>query len=1090
MRATSPFVQHCVVGFILWVSGLLSIASAQLAPPASGAVIASYDFTMALKADGTVWTWGANTYGQLGVEVEGQSLVPMQVSGLSCVARISAAGNHALALKSDGTVWGWGAGNRGQYGSEVIGDVLAPTQILDLSGVVAIASGEYHDLAVKADGTVWGWGYNTGGVLGLNTYQDVPTPTQIPSISDVIAVAASSIGSFALKSDGTVWVWGQGPMGNPDYSQSTSPVQVIGLSGIIQIAAAGGHCMALKGDGTLYVWGENLYGELGTGSSGYEYVETPVVLADFNNVTFIAVAEYSSFAVKSDGTAWAWGANFYRQLGDGTSINRNVPVEIASAPAAVAVSANYSHTVLLTSDGALIVMGSKPYVAFGDGDLGLGQINYPVQAGERTDFTKVDMGSNHCHALTQGGWAWGWGSNSNGLLGDGTTSTRNSPALIGSLSNIVQVADGKYHSVFRKSDGTVWASGTNGNGQLGAGLPTNTTRSTPVQVTALSGITDVAAGPYHTLAVKDDGTVWAWGLNTNGRLGDGTTTQRTSPVQVQGPGGVGYLSGIIAVAAGDSHSLALKSDGTVWAWGLNTNGRLGDGTTTQRTTPVQVKGTGGVGYLSGITSLSAGLAHSLALKSDGTVWAWGLNSNGRLGDGTTAQRTTPVQLLNLSGVMSVAAGSSHSLALKSDGSLLAWGYNLYGQLGDGTNIQRTSPVPVINIAGVSAISAGQFGSLAVKSNGTMWIWGNSGAGQLGCMPLYRSISAINLKSTSFDSDSDGLPDAWEITYFGNLSQIATGDPDFDGLNNIREYSTGANPILPDADQDLLTDVVDAYPGDFYNGVVPLITIVGGNNQFAFADEFNAAAFDVAVWDPTGTTPIVNAPVTFEVLSGGGQLAVTNLGSPALSASLTIRTDVDGSTGAYYKQPATINIVSQIRASASTAQVVFTTLSKSTDVTPPSAPSGLFATALAASSFTLHWVTASDNVGVTGYDIFKNSSWVGESASTSCNITGLTAATAYSMTVKARDAAGNVSAASVPLVVTTYAPLSGAPGADFDSDGMSDEYELALGLDPYIADGAGQLDGDGVRNDEDARPNDAAVGRLSISISTPANGSSL
>jgi hypothetical protein len=151
---------------------------------------------------------------------------------------------------------------------------------------------------------------------------------------------------------------------------------------------------------------------------------------------------------------------------------------------------------------------------------------------------------------------------------------------------------------------------------------------------------------------------------------------------------------------------------------------------------------------------------------------------------------------------------------------------------------------------------------------------------------------------------------------------------------------------------------------------------------------------------------------------------------------------------------------------------------------------LSSTALAANSFTIHWGAASDNVGVTGYDIFKDSSWVGESATTSLNVTGLTASTAYSMTVKARDAAGNVSVASVPLVVTTYAPLSGAPGADFDSDGMSDAYELAMGLDPYVADGPGQLDGDGVRNDEDARPNDQAVGRLFISISTPMNGSSL
>ncbi|MDR2017583.1 MAG: hypothetical protein LBQ00_01675 [Syntrophobacterales bacterium] len=205
----------------------------------------------------------------------------------------------------------------------------------------------------------------------------------------------------------------------------------------------------------------------------------------------------------------------------------------------------------------------------------------------------------------------------------------------------------------------------------------------------------IVAGVHHSLALTGDGTVWAWGDNTYGQLGDKTTTSKNIPVQVK-------VESIIALAAGAHHSLALTKDGTVWAWGDNAYGQLGDGTTAQKNTPVPV-------YqppqkLSLIkpppfTALAAGADHSLALKEDGTVWAWGRNNNGQLGDGTTAQKNTPVQA-QVKGVIALAAGADHSLALLppqmkcGSGPLLAWGDNAYGQLGDGTTASTNTPVPV------------------------------------------------------------------------------------------------------------------------------------------------------------------------------------------------------------------------------------------------------------------------------------------------------------------------------------------------------------------------------------------------------------
>ena len=187
----------------------------------------------------------------------------------------------------------------------------------------------------------------------------------------------------------------------------------------------------------------------------------------------------------------------------------------------------------------------------------------------------------------------------------------------------------------------------------------------------------MASGANHTLALKANGTGQAsLGQERERPARNGTTVQSLIPVSVT-------LAGTFrAVAGGTSHSLGLKSDGTVWAWGWNSQGQLGDGTTTQRTTPIQTS------LLTNVIAIAAGDLHSLAVKSDGTVWAWGVNGSGQLGDGTTTTRKTPVQVSGLTGALAVAAGNSHSLCLKADGTVAAWGNNSKGQLGDGTTTNR------------------------------------------------------------------------------------------------------------------------------------------------------------------------------------------------------------------------------------------------------------------------------------------------------------------------------------------------------------------------------------------------------------------
>ena len=328
----------------------------------------------------------------------------------------------------------------------------------------------------------------------------------------------------------------------------------------------------------------------------------------------------------------------------------------------------------------------------------------------------------HCHAQVS---LFGWGDNRYGQLGIGTFDTASPfgkavPTSVTGISNLVGVADGFYHAAAFASDGTVWTWGYDYYGELGLGLFEITApfgKSSPTQVPGLTNVTAVAAGTHHTLALKADGTVWSWGWNQFGQLGDGSGANKSTPIQITS------LTNVRAIAAGGNHSLILKADGSVWAFGSNTYGELGDGTLLLRYTPVRV--------LNGAQFIACGQYHSLAIFSDGTVFAWGSNSNGQLGNGTTVSSKVTVTVQNLTHVVSIVGGAFNSLAIKSDGSVWAWGWNGFGQLGDGTTTDHSTPVAVQNLTDAIAIATGQAHSLALKSDGSVWTWGWNQYGQTG-----------------------------------------------------------------------------------------------------------------------------------------------------------------------------------------------------------------------------------------------------------------------------------------------------------------------------------------------------------------------
>jgi alpha-tubulin suppressor-like RCC1 family protein len=777
------------------------------------AVSAGYDYSVALCSDGTLAAWGYNWAGQLGDNSTANRKVPVAVtatgvlSGKTVVA-IAAGNSHSVALCSDGTVVAWGYNSFGELGNNNSTDSSVPVAVTAtgaLSGktVVAVSAGYDHSLALCSDGTMAAWGSNEYGQLGNNNTLDsqVPVPVRVTGAllgKNVVAISAGRDHSVALCSDGTVAAWGRnnnGQLGNQSTVDSDEmvPMKATGvLSGkkVVAVSAGAVHSVVLCSDGTAASCGSNNSGQLGNNSPTNVYSSVAVAVStsalapgERFTATFAGSIAYHTLALVAvppaaptvilpttenvTASTASLGGNVTSD-GDLTITERGIVYAETAAnsnpniggPGVTKLTASGTTGVFLVPVTGLEKETSYSFKAYAINALGTVYTRVERFGTALGNLTSSYMAANHVPmtlpsvTIISGSTAT-LALNYVPLNGAELMVVKNTGIsfISGVFSNLSQgqsvtlsYGGADYHFIVNYYGGTgndlvlMWkdnrllAWGKNDSGQLGSNSTIQSTA--PVVVTATSPLYDktvvtASAGEKHSMALCSDGTLVAWGDNFYGQLGNNSTTSSSVPVAVMA---AGVLSGktVVAVSAGRSHSMALCSDGTLATWGRNGNGQLGNNSTMDSNVPVAVTTTG---VLSGktVVAVSAGYDHSLALCSDGTVATWGNNSEE---DSTEPVAVTMTGLLTGKAVVAISAGVYHSLALCSDGTVAAWGFNNAGQLGNGSASSSSVPVAVTATGVLSgktvvAASAGFYHSVALCSDGTVAAWGENDSGQLG-----------------------------------------------------------------------------------------------------------------------------------------------------------------------------------------------------------------------------------------------------------------------------------------------------------------------------------------------------------------------
>ena len=798
---------------------------------------AGYGFSVALGSDGNLYSWGDNGLGQLGRDTTGTSdPKPSKVNTPADITftSVSAGRSYAVAVSSDGNIYSWGDNSAGRLGRDTTGTsdpMPSKVQIPANITFISASAGWGHTAALDSQGNVYTWGDNTHGELGRSTAgnkQDShPGKADTPTGITFTQASAGGSHSVAVSDDGSLYTWGNSDNGRLGRDTSNTPADKPGKAdtptGITftQASAGGWHTVALSSDGSLYTWGDSDHGRLGRDTSNTP-ADKPGKADTPTGITFTqaSAGAWYCLALGSDGNLYSWGDNTNGQLGrdTGGSTQDASPAKVAfpENPRPVNVSFGGAPGTNLTAnpDGTWSVTtppqaagwarvtvfwnmnGQQPEALLNYKYLGSYTVTFDSTGGKPIpDQQQITEGQQATRPTTNpsrdgfllDGWflkdakgeskvaydfsqpvtaditlvahwspantgGWSISPDKGNVLG-GQQATITPPRLSRGI-RLNQVSAGGFQpgnwrgfSVGVASDGNAYAWGDNQYGQLGQDSKKTTLRNTPAAVPLPDGAdssftyTQVAAGGAHVLAIGSDQTVYSWGANDRGQLGNGSKTAQSLPKPVKSADGQPFKA--VQVSAGLADSAAIDTQGRVYTWGSEHDNSYTY--STAKLTPTLAQDPEGSSQGLHAVQVSVKWSFVMALDADGSIYTWGYNNWGQLGNNTTssAYTTTPVTVPDPNDTgkrlqaTRISAGATHALAIGQDGTAWAWGANPDGRLGDGTQTRRTAPKQVRNPKDsskgfqVAQINAGMYHSLAIDTNGLAWAWGWNYYGQLG-----------------------------------------------------------------------------------------------------------------------------------------------------------------------------------------------------------------------------------------------------------------------------------------------------------------------------------------------------------------------
>ena len=698
---------------------------------------------------------------------------------------------HGCLIDKYGSAKCWGRNSKGQIGNGTTLDQSSLATVLGLSsGARFISAGSMHTCAVTTTGGAKCWGDNSYGQLGDGTTTDRTSPVNVNGLaSGVKQIVTGYSHSCALLNDETVRCWGgniSGSLGDGSFTNSSIPVTVNGLSSVSYVFSnRGEHTCALITNGGLKCWGDNYYGQIGDGTLINR--NSPVdVFGLVNNVEYVYTSSYSTCARLLDSSFKCWGYNRHGQLGDGSMLNRITPVDVTVPSNLKDISIGDFGSCAMKNNQA-VCWGYNIYNQFNtDSSL----VTLPSSF-FNSRILSIRVGLSFTCAINELGNLNCRGMRAFGQTGEGTL-TYSSSSLVAnkfkvknSDGNAKDISINSDHGCYVSKDNNVFCFGSNDYGEIGDSSSTEGNLvglSIPFQINSLNGMSSsVTTGLDHSCALTISGGVKCWGRNNFGQLGDGTNTNSFAPVNVSG-----LSTGVIKVRSGLYHSCALMTDKTIRCWGRNISGQLGNGTTNSSNVPVVVS------TLNNADDLEIGNWHSCALNLNRS-YCWGSNLYGQLGDGTNIDRTVPVVSSTNADIVLLSVGGWHTCGYTSTNLLQCWGSNLSCELGNNesvckTNVNIPSTTSVFGIsAGVVQLTSGRSHSCALMSNGNTKCWGSNSHGQLGSQTIgfsyntpvtFSSSTSPNLSLTklfSGGSSTCGLTTSNDMYCWGDNTRGQRGD---------------------------------------------------------------------------------------------------------------------------------------------------------------------------------------------------------------------------------------------------------------------------------------------------------------------------